>query len=370
MSSEQPGGCRSPVESGGVLAPFQNRLEWCRHHLCQSSAALEDLPPLPKVRLACSLHLDLKMVPFLEKLSARGAQLYLTSCNPATSDPDSLDHLRAQGFEVDLEDGCEQRAWEWGPTHLCELGAGLSEVAHKAGLKVVGSMEGTGSGIARFKRWQLPYPIVNWDEVDLKRGLHNRYMVGLTAWHTFFSRTGLTLHGKRVAVLGFGPVGRGLAEAARAYGGRVEVIDPNPTRALEARFSGWAVEDPATTLKLADVVATATGARKVLGQRELEHLKDGCFLVNVGHTSDEIDLDWLGQYSEQEVMPFIHRFDLPNKALFVLARGSMVNLTAGFGDSLNSFDVTLTIMARTLEYLLLEAPNLAPGLHRAPDFRG
>ena len=43
----------------------------------------------------------------------------------------------------------------------------------------------------------------------MKEGLHNRHMVGLTAWHTFFQTTHLTLHEKRVLVIGYGLVGRG-----------------------------------------------------------------------------------------------------------------------------------------------------------------
>jgi len=36
-------------------------------------------------------------------------------------------------------------------------------------------------------------------------GLHNRHMVGLTAWQTFFQTTHLTLHEKKVLVIGLWP---------------------------------------------------------------------------------------------------------------------------------------------------------------------
>ncbi|MCA9790837.1 MAG: adenosylhomocysteinase [Candidatus Eremiobacteraeota bacterium] len=350
-------------------APFEQRLQWCRQHFRRARQALDALPELDGVRLAFSVHLDLKMVPFFEALVAKGAELYLTSCNPVTSDPESLVHLSGACVQVDVDGGSQQRALAWQPTHLCELGGALTEalVKRPGGSGVLGSMEGTGSGIALLEGFDLPYPIIDWDQVELKRGLHNRYMVGLTAWHTFFSRTGLTLHGLRVAVLGFGPVGRGVAEAARAYGGIIEILEPEPRRALEASFAGWKVGQPSATLAEADVVVTATGRPGVLREQELCALKDGCFLLNVGHSSDEIDVAAMDRFEHQQVLPHIQAYRIRGKTLYLLAKGSMVNLTAGFGDSLNSFDITLAIMANTLDYLIREGERLPPGLHRAPD---
>ncbi|MGE0491720.1 MAG: NAD(P)-dependent oxidoreductase [Vulcanimicrobiota bacterium] len=350
-------------------APFEQRLQWCRQHFQRARRALERLPDLDGVRLAFSVHLDLKMVPFFEALAVQGAELYLTSCNPVTSDPESLIHLSGACVTVDVDEGAQERALAWQPTHLCELGGALTAaLMQRPGLSgVLGSMEGTGSGIALLGQFNLPYPVIDWDQVELKRGLHNRYMVGLTAWHTFFSRTGLTLHGLRVAVLGFGPVGRGVAEAARAYGGIIEILEPEAKRALEASFAGWKVGEPRATLAEADVVVTATGTPGVLGEQDLLGLKDGCFLLNVGHSSDEIDVAAMDRFAHRQVLPHIQAYQLGAKTIYLLAKGSMVNLTAGFGDSLNSFDITLAIMADTLNYLIREAKTLPAGLHRAPE---
>ncbi len=78
-----------------------------------------------------------------------------------------------------------------------------------------------GSGSHRLGRQsagdiQPGYPIFNWDDLPVKEGLHNRHMVGLTAWHTFFQTTHLTLHEKKVLVIGYGLVGQGVAAAAKA----------------------------------------------------------------------------------------------------------------------------------------------------------
>lgn len=332
------------------------------------TSVVDDFGHLASVRMAFDVHLDLKMVPLLEALLARGASLYLTACNPATTDARSTCYLERLGAVVDLEPGGVDRALDWGPTHLCELGAGLTTRLLESGEPpaVVASMEGTGSGIRRLEQLDLPYPIFNWDALALKQGLHNRYMVGLTAWHTFFARTFLTLHGKRVAVVGFGPVGKGVAAAARTFGGSVTVVETDPARALEASFEGWAVERLEECLPRAEVVVTATGAVGVLGPRSFQLLQDGVFLLNVGHDGREIDVEALREFPSREVLPHVEAFEVGSRTVYLLAGGSMVNLSAGFGDSLNAFDVTLTLMAATIRAMIRLGPGLAPGLQLPP----
>ena len=77
--------------------------------------------------------------------------------------------------------------------------------------------------------------------MPIKEGLHNRYLVGQTAWQTFTDRTQLSLHRKRVLVVGYGLVGRGVALTARALGGAVSVAERDPARSLEARYDGFPV---------------------------------------------------------------------------------------------------------------------------------
>lgn len=75
-------------------------------------------------------------------------------------------------------------------------GADLTTRLHQSpnGPQIVAGLEATGSGISRLNGVAPRYPIFNWDDLPVKEGLHNRHMVGLTAWHTFFQTTHLTLH--------------------------------------------------------------------------------------------------------------------------------------------------------------------------------
>jgi hypothetical protein len=66
------------------------------------------------------------------------------------------------------------------------------------------------TGIDRIRYLGLAYPVFNWDAIPIKQGLHNRHLVGLVAADTFLYVPGLSLYGRTVLVVGYGPVGRGV----------------------------------------------------------------------------------------------------------------------------------------------------------------
>ncbi|MEO7163793.1 MAG: adenosylhomocysteinase, partial [Bdellovibrionia bacterium] len=267
-------------------------------------------------------------------------------------------------------------ALNWGPTHLCEMGADLSSAVQsmksskdpeaKIPNDIKASLEATGSGISRLQLVTPPYPIFNWDDVPVKEGLHNRHMVGLMAWNAFLSRTSLTLHGKRVAVIGYGLVGTGVAETARAFGGAVSVVEKDPSRILQAKYAGWEVVSLEEALPKVDVVVTATGATSVLNEKHFPLLKDGAFLINVGHHSKEIDVSALFRHPHQEVLPFVTSVKQEKSTVYLFANGAMANLVAGKGDSLNSFDVILGVMVAGISHIVGAGSLASPGIHLLP----
>jgi adenosylhomocysteinase len=342
------------------------------------AGAVKRLPSLEGFRIAFSMHLDPKMIPFVEGVLERGAAVYLTTCNPDTVRDDVVEHLRARGAEGIARRGMSEAeyraaaatALEWQPTHLCEMGGELS-AAYTAGPhrpRVRGSLEATGSGVARIEKMDLPYPVFNWDDLPVKEGLHNRHMVGLTAWHTFFGRTGLTLHEKTVLVVGYGDVGAGVADSARAYGAHVMIAELDPSRRLRAAYAGWEVVNLDEGVARAEVVVTATGAAGVISAAHIDRLRDGAFLLNVGHRPEEIDVAYLGRNEHREVIPYVEEVRLEGRTVYLLSGGSMFNLVAGAGDSLNAFDVTLAVLAEGLGFLVHEGSGYPAGLHILPEF--
>ncbi|HTP59238.1 MAG TPA: adenosylhomocysteinase, partial [Spirochaetia bacterium] len=227
---------------------------WARRNMPITEKEIGALGALSGVRLACSVHLEHKCVPFFEALLEKGARVFLTTCNPHTVRDHVVARLVSRGAEAHASGGMSaqeqekaiRRALDWKPTHLYEMGATLCGrlLESAAPNAVVAGLEATGSGILRINSLtgagqRLRFPVFNCDNVPIKEGLHNRHLVGLSTWHTFMERTLLSLHGRRVLVIGFGLVGQGVAETARAFGGTVSVAERDPVRALFAEYAGY-----------------------------------------------------------------------------------------------------------------------------------
>ncbi|MDW6001879.1 NAD(P)-dependent oxidoreductase [Vibrio mangrovi] len=355
---------------------FAQDLNWIRRNMQRTAYTVAQFGDCRDKKVAVCTHLDMKMVPLYEGFLQQGGSLFVTTCNPTTVRNEVVEYLADLGAVTQAELNMSEQAWEdsiqqaidWQPDYVCEFGAEImSRIQQRGNQKIIAGLEGTGSGVARLQDEALTFPVYNWDDLDAKEGLHNRHMVGLTAWQAFCERTHLTLHEKTVLVIGYGLVGQGVAFSARAYGGAVVVAERDPARRLMAQYDGWQVADPDEMIGQADVVVTATGARNVVTQTHLRQLKNGAFVMNVGHVSDEIDTSGLDMSRAEEVMPYVFEYQQQGKHFFLLANGAMFNLTAGFGDSINAFDVTLAIMAAGMQHMMGEGAKAEPGFYLLPD---
>ncbi|TNB49614.1 adenosylhomocysteinase [Martelella lutilitoris] len=351
---------------------------WAKAQMPRVARAVSNLPDMSGVRLAMSMHLDMKMLPLVEGLAGRGAQLFITTCNPATVRNAVVDAMRAAGARVDAFKDMPEEEWQraienglaFGPTHLCEMGSDYTHFLLSRGLElpdVKAGLEATGSGISRLQGDLPPWPIFNWDDLPVKEGLHNRHMVGLTTWNAFFTRTLLSLHEKNVLVVGYGSVGQGLAASARAFGGTVMVAEIDPARLLQARYDGWRTGSVAELAPEADVIVTGTGGHHVLPFEVIEQLRDGCFLLNSGHRIDEIELSPLLARPREQALPAVTTHTLASgNRVHLFVGGAMANLTGGEGDSLNAFDMTLAVMAEGIGHIVGEGEKAPQGVHLLP----
>ncbi len=353
------------------------RLDWTARNLPLTSWALDRLPALDGVRIAATVHIDVKIAVAALGFRQRGAEVFLAAASPHTTRDDVRDHLAEHGIassawrgmpEHDRLAGVRQ-ALEWGPTHTCEMGADISTMAAQGdrtrAYAIVAGLEATQTGINRLEGAEIGYPLYNWDHVPIKAGLHNRYAVGRSTWITFVNRTQLSLQGRTVLVVGFGPVGQGLADVARALGGDVTIAEPDPVRRLTGQHAGWHMGDLDELLPSADVVVTATGRRGVLTAGRLARLHHGCILVNAGHADDEIDLAAL--HERTELIPYVERCTVNGTELYLFAGGAPANITAGFGDTLDSFDVTLAILVSGVGHIAGDGATARPGVHLLPE---
>jgi adenosylhomocysteinase len=355
----------------GALA---RELAWLRKFTPATRQAASSLPPLDGERVLVVCHLDLKMVPYFEALTGAGAEVWACAANPATTRDAVAVHLEDAGVRVparkDDSPGRHaahlQAAISADPTLLSEMGADATAATDGKLESVRGGLEATGTGIDRVRDLDLAYPVFNWDDVPIKQGLHNRHLVGLVAANTFLDVTGLSLYHKTVLVVGYGPVGRGVADAARSFGAAVEVCDPDPPARLAAAHLGFPTTTLEAGLPCADVVFTATGRDGVIPFDALTACKGGAFLANLGHTSGELPVEELRGRVVGNPRPHVERCEVGGKGLYLLAGGAMFNLAAGHGDPFDTFDLVTALMLEATAFLASEGVGYRPGVHLLP----
>jgi adenosylhomocysteinase len=353
-------------------------LEWLRftHPVSEHFGSEVRRTDLSGKRLSGWMHLlpdtILTIMPFVEA----GASVRVGACNPDSTDPRVVDYLARHGVEV--FDGRREprhiydetlRRFATGPLDaICDMGGELIEAATLLGTPVAGALEATTTGLHRIRPLNLGFPVFDWNGIALKDAIENRFHVGAETWPAFEGITGLSLFARRVLVVGFGPVGRGVAERARDLGAVVTVAERDPVRQLEALHFGCRTLPLAPALAEAEVIVTATGRDGVLGEAELSLCRDGAVVFNVGHSNREIDVDWLDGHDRRTMKDHIERYAIGERTLFLLNRGSMINLAFTGGSATSSlFDPFSAVMIRGLLWLLTDgAANVPAGLHGYP----
>ena len=325
--------------------------------------------------VSCHQHIAPDTILILGPLIEAGARVRLAPCNPDSTDDRAAAHLASLGVEVRGHAGmtstelADAQAWlaSEPADALCDMGGELIVASVAAGHRPAAALEATTTGLHRLAGVDIPFPVLDWNGIALKELIHNRHHVGAETWPAFTAITGLSLYGREVVVVGFGPVGQGVAQRARELGADVTVVDPDPVRLVQAMHHGCRVAEFDDAVRRASVIVTATGHDGVLGATQIERVADGAILMNVGHSHREIDVDWLDLHPRTELRRHLERFDVNGRRVHLLNRGSLVNLAAGLHGSPQLFDPFAAIMLLGLDAILHDRiAGLSPGVQRYP----
>jgi adenosylhomocysteinase len=319
-------------------------------------------------------HITFNVVPMLFAIKASGAELIVGACNAESTNDVVAAYLVSQGIPVVGWQGMTEQErvghlenmLEFNADYLCDTGGELCTAY--ADRSVKGAIEATTSGIHLLRQQHLNFPIFEWNSIALKDRFENRFHVGDGIWTAFNIVTGLGLFGKHVLVIGYGPVGKGIAERARTLGAMVHVSDLDPIRLLEARHHGCNAVTLEQGLQQAHIIVTATGVEKVLREEHFRQLKDGAMLLNAGHSGLELDTPWLYQQPFETMTQHIDRFTLEGKTFYLLTKGNLLNLAAGVGPQATElFDAYTAIMLGGLLWLMDGLPDgIQPTLQPYP----
>ncbi|MCI0712498.1 MAG: adenosylhomocysteinase [Chloroflexi bacterium] len=326
-------------------------------------------------RIAVLMHITWNALTFLLALHEARAHVSVAAVNSDSTHDPTAAYLAAKGMTIygwsGMTDADHQEHMhlmrEFDADYLVDAGGELA-IAYRDKPSVVGALEATQTGLNRLAEVDIPFPVFNWNSIELKNQIENRFTVGTGIWHAFSMVTLMSLFARRVLVVGYGPVGKGIAERARNLGAVVMVSDLDPMRRLDANLHGCETIALHDGLKRAQIVVTATGRDKVLSVAEFRLMQSGTIVLNAGHSQRELDIDWLYGRPHQRVKAFIERFELGDTNIYLLARGNLLNLATGANEFDNDlFDAFSAVMLRGTTWMMDGgAAGMSPGIQPYP----
>ncbi len=371
------------------LAPSgADKIAWVASYmpiLNRIKADFEHTKPFAGMRVAMSIHLEAKTAYLAKVLRAGGAEVFVTGCNPLSTQDDVAAALAAEGFTVYARRGVSDAEYRehliktlsCKPHLMIDDGGDLTALLHGEcrafGEYLIGGAEETTTGIHRLlsreRAGLLDYTMIDVNDADCKHLFDNRYGTGQSTLDGIMNSTNLILAGKTVVVAGYGWCGKGVAMRAKGMGAVVVVTEIDPVKAIEAVMDGFTVMPMDDAARVGDLFITLTGCCDVIRREHFEVMKDGVLLANSGHFDVEIDKAALKSLSVEdwERKPNIHGYRMADgRVLNLLAEGRLVNLAAGNGHPAEIMDMSFGIQAKSLEYLARNAGRLEKRVYAVP----
>lgn len=372
------------------LAPEgRKKIEWVRSSmpaLMEIEKQFEKEQPFKGLRIAVSVHLEAKTATLGLVLKKGGAEVFLTGCNPLSTQDDVAAAVAEMGVETFGKYGVTSEEYEdlLAATLACHphlivddggdlinlLGGRCKEYADC----LIGGCEETTTGILRLKAREregvLPCPMMAVNDAKAKHYYDNKYGTGQSVWTAIMDTTNLIVAGKTVVVAGYGWCGKGVALRAKGMGANVIVTEIDPFKALDATMDGFRIMPMDEAAKYGDIFVTVTGCKDVIVKRHFDVMKDNAILCNAGHFDCEVDVAYLrsAAVKAETRRKNIIGYTLSNgRTLNVLGEGRLVNLACGMGHPAEIMDMSFSVQALSLLWLVNHKDELVTKVYNVPD---
>ncbi len=216
-----------------------------------------------------------------------------------------------------------------------------------------GAVEQTTNGIWRDKELvlkkglKLGFPLVSIPDCKLKQEIEAPFIgkVVIRNIQILLSKIGRFIEGKKLGIVGYGTIGRKIAEEAKNQKAIVSVSEINPVKSLIARLGGFDTKSILDLVKESDLIIGATG-RKSIGRAEILGLKNNAILASVSSKRVEIDIEELESLCiERNPTEIGTYYELVNgNKVLLLANGFPVNFFSSESVPDRIIDVILTLM--------------------------
>merc|ERR1712042_410942 len=310
--------------------------------------------PLKGARIAGCLHMTVQTAVLKETLTALGAEVQWSSCNIFSTQDHAAAAMAEKGIAVYAWKGETEEEYNWcveqtifwpdgKPLNMIlDDGGDLTNMVHDKYPQLVGGIKGlseeTTTGVHNlykmFKNGALKIPAINVNDSVTKSKFDNLYGCRESLVDGIKRATDVMLAGKVAVVAGYGDVGKGCAQALRAFGSRVIITEIDPINALQAAMEGYEVAKIEDTLKEARIFVATTGCKGILRPDHFQNMLEDTIVCNIGHFDCEIDVAWLNANcaKKEQIQPQVDRYTLKNgRHLILLAEGRLVNLGCAMG---------------------------------------
>ncbi|WP_084079014.1 adenosylhomocysteinase [Demequina sp. NBRC 110057] len=349
------------------------RLDFAARHMPVSTAIAKELAEAGTVRglsIGVSMTLEPKTANLALLLKAAGATVAVYA-HPDETDEDVADALRDRGVPVDADSTlataeAEREAalafLDRGFDVLVDDGSHVTRLAHEERPALVarwiGATEETTSGLAPLRHMHaaglLATGVVAVNDAITKTGFDNRYGTGqscVLAIADLLDAAGRSVRDQRAHVVGYGPVGEGVAAHLRALGATVSVSEIDPARALLAQHDGYETR----TLEAGAAGALVISATGWPGTIPADVSDLAVAVAVAGGTPGEIA--WNGGLT-----PVAPHVDRDEAGTLILDRGGCINVTAAEGNPIEIMDLSFATQLAAVA----EVATTRPGIGLTP----
>ncbi|OGJ56359.1 adenosylhomocysteinase [Candidatus Peribacteria bacterium RIFCSPHIGHO2_02_FULL_52_16] len=346
--------------------------------LLELKKRFEKEKPFAGLTIGMALHVTKETGILVRTLTAGGAKVAITGCNPLSTQDDVAAALaEEENVLVWAYKGESKEDYyrfltaviETQPDITIDDGCDLVTEIHQKHphllKKLLGGCEETTTGIIRLQSMQrdnaLKIPMIAVNDNKTKHLMDNYYGTGQSTFDGIIRSTNLLIAGKTVVVLGYGSCGKGVAMRAKGMGAQVIVTEVDNFAALQAVMDGNRVLRMSEAAKLGDLFITVTGNLHVIRWEHMEVMKDAAVLANSGHFDCELDLQALESKSRRKrrVRHYLDEYLMPSgRVLYVAGEGRLVNLASAEGHPSEVMSLSFLGQALACEYLVKNRGSL------------
>ncbi len=328
--------------------------------------------PFAGLTIGMALHVTKETGILIRTLTAGGAKVAITGCNPLSTQDDVAAALaEEENVLVWAYKGESNEDYyrfltavaETEPAITIDDGCDLVTLIHEKFPhqlpNIIGGCEETTTGIIRLKAMErdgaLKIPMIAVNDNKTKHLMDNYYGTGQSTFDGIIRSTNMLIAGKTVVVVGYGSCGKGVAMRAKGFGAQVIVTEVDQFAALQAAMDGHRVMKMSEAAPLGDLFITVTGNLQVIRWEHMDAMKDGTVLANSGHFDCELDLKALESKSRRKrrVRHYLDEYLMPSgKILYVAGEGRLVNLASAEGHPSEVMSLSFLGQALACEYLV------------------